>query len=281
MKFYYVAVLLINLLGAIDVWAMDCEIDVTKTRKRLATSLEYIHYVVSNHLSGHDLTNTYYTASVCYALLDKYDSAIYYLPKDHTSLVNLDDIFYEECQTTHSWKKAAELIVADFKSRYSNLKNLDLAMDLTRLSGREQSVMWYGFYLQKGSSCDKLKLAHQQLHKKVKLILESLKGKDYPTVNDIGAEGMKSLFLLIQHSDDNVALQKLFKSKMEAVLKKQSYTDTLLITQLAFLTDRVLVNENKPQEYGTQFDESHHLLPIRDAINVNTRRSLVFLAPLK
>lgn len=280
MRFHYLATVLLNLLIYINALAVECKIDTVKVEKKLTTSLEYINYVQSNSRSGHDLTNTYYTASVCYAMLGKYDSAIYYLPKDYTSLVNLNDIFYDDYRMEISWNKISDLIMSDYKSKNKHLNNPDLAMELMLLSGREQSLMWYGFYLVKGSSCNKLKLAHQEHIKKAKLLLESLKNKEYPTVNDIGKAGIKSLFLLIQHSDYNLANQKLFKLKMEDAIKKQNYTDTLLISQLAFLTDRVLVNEKKLQEYGTQFDESNNLLPIRDAINVNERRARVFLDPI-
>ncbi|MCP4246955.1 MAG: hypothetical protein GY778_07885, partial [bacterium] len=52
---------------------------------------------------------------------------------------------------------------------------------------------------------------------------------------------------------------------------------------LAYLTDRVLVQEGKPQRYGTQFfakDGVFKLNPIEDEAYVDARRKEVGLGPL-
>jgi hypothetical protein len=49
---------------------------------------------------------------------------------------------------------------------------------------------------------------------------------------------------------------------------------------LAYLTDRVLVNDGKKQRYGTQMGMNFEPQPIEDAGNVDQRRAEVGLPPL-
>lgn len=54
-------------------------------------------------------------------------------------------------------------------------------------------------------------------------------------------------------------------------------------SHVAYLTDRVLVNERKPQRYGTQFWTVNGELeprPIEDEANVDQRRAEVGLEPM-
>ena len=49
---------------------------------------------------------------------------------------------------------------------------------------------------------------------------------------------------------------------------------------VAYLTDRVLVGEKKPQRYGTQLEAGFKPCPIDDEKNVDKRRATVGLGPL-
>ncbi len=64
----------------------------------------------------------------------------------------------------------------------------------------------------------------------------------YPTVKAFGKKAMDAFWLLIQHQDYDTELQK-------DCLKNCSFSKT----QFEHLTDRILLNEGKPQRYGTQF----------------------------
>lgn len=64
----------------------------------------------------------------------------------------------------------------------------------------------------------------------------------YPDMRSFGKEGMASFWLLIQHQDYDTELQK-------DCLKNCSFSKT----QFEHLMDRILLNEGKPQRYGTQF----------------------------
>lgn len=73
-------------------------------------------------------------------------------------------------------------------------------------------------------------------------IYKIIKKYGYPSAQIIGKKGMESFWLLIQHQDQDLELQK-------ACLKKCDFAPK----EKAYLTDRVLVNQGKNQKYGTQF----------------------------
>lgn len=65
----------------------------------------------------------------------------------------------------------------------------------------------------------------------------------YPTKKHVGAEGLKAFWLLIQHQDFDLDLQKKCLEQCDFDPEEKAH-----------LTDRVLVNEGKEQKYGTQFN---------------------------
>lgn len=87
----------------------------------------------------------------------------------------------------------------------------------------------------------------------------------FPTTKLIGKKSIRDFWILVQHQDFDLELQKECLKKCDFALKEK-----------ALLTDRVLVNSNKKQLYGTQFhrDQSGKLVPrpIKDKRNLNIRR---------
>jgi hypothetical protein len=90
-------------------------------------------------------------------------------------------------------------------------------------------------------------------------------------------------WILVQHSDDHVDLQKLALSRMEPYLE----TGGVLKRNYAYLWDRVAVNSGELQRYGTQPDWASckdgklALMPMEDPENVDERRSMMQLGPVQ
>lgn len=90
-------------------------------------------------------------------------------------------------------------------------------------------------------------------------------------------------WILAQHSDDHVDLQKLALSRMVPYLK----TGGVLKRNYAYLWDRVAVNSAELQRYGTQPDWASckdgklALMPMEDPENVDERRSMMQLGPVQ
>jgi hypothetical protein len=95
----------------------------------------------------------------------------------------------------------------------------------------------------------------------------------------VGDEGAHAAWLLVQHADRDRAFQKDCLVLMRAVVRRGEVS----AKDLAYLTDRVLVGENKKQVYGTQFKVADGKMvpsPIEDPANVDKRRKEVGLPPL-
>jgi len=111
-------------------------------------------------------------------------------------------------------------------------------------------------------------------------VLETLKpileSSDFPTDERFGDGTMRSLMMITQHADEDVA----FQAKM---LKEfQSRPDSLPEQTLALLTDRVKINQGQPQTYGTQVqckNGKYKPKPTVDPENLDKRRASVGLEP--
>ena len=72
---------------------------------------------------------------------------------------------------------------------------------------------------------------------------------DWPGINLVGKRGARAAWLLVQHATHDLPFQKRCLELMLVALKSGDVDKKCV----AFLTDRILVLENKKQIYGTQF----------------------------
>ncbi len=102
----------------------------------------------------------------------------------------------------------------------------------------------------------------------------------WPGKRLVGEDGAHDAWLLVQHADGDRAFQKRCLVLIE---RAANHGDASKI-DLAYLTDRIRVAENKAQVYGTQFRQTPtggmvvHV--IEDEANVDARRKSVGLPPL-
>ena len=101
----------------------------------------------------------------------------------------------------------------------------------------------------------------------------------FPTVTQVGHDGVVAAWLLVQHADRDPSFQQQVLDKLQSRpdhggISAQNYT---------LLVDRVLVAQHQPQRYGTQFkvvDGKLQADPIFDPANVDHRRAAAGLPPL-
>lgn len=101
-----------------------------------------------------------------------------------------------------------------------------------------------------------------------------------PGVSEIGRNGVRSFFLLVQHAVSDVELMRRVLASASPLLR----SGALPKVYFALLTDRCLILAHKPQLYGSQFGndaEGHFTYPITDPEGVNKRRAQMYMAPLK
>ncbi len=95
----------------------------------------------------------------------------------------------------------------------------------------------------------------------------------YPTQKLIGKSGVKDFWLLIQHQDEDLALQ-------QECLANCNFAPI----EKAYLTDRILLAEGKKQKFGTQFMIKHNkraFRPLENKMKVNTLRKSIGLETLE
>lgn len=111
---------------------------------------------------------------------------------------------------------------------------------------------------------------------RMRLIVASI---GWPTISKVGEQASSNAWLLVQHADRHVD----FQEQCLALMKQQAAGEVTL-RNIAMLEDRVRVNKNQPQLYGTQFRQTtgeHKPLHIEDEENVDERRKKMGLDSLK
>jgi hypothetical protein len=101
----------------------------------------------------------------------------------------------------------------------------------------------------------------------------------WPGKSLVGGDGAHAAWLLAQHADSDPAFQRQCLDLLTAALERGEAT----AVEQAYLTDRVLLHEGKPQEYGTQAiarDGRFEARKLRDPNHVDQRRASVGLGSL-
>ena len=100
----------------------------------------------------------------------------------------------------------------------------------------------------------------------------------WPSISKVGREAANYAWLLAQHADHDVAFQR------DCLHLMQQSMNDVDATTVAYLEDRVRVNEGRPQLYGTQYYEDDQGVfgpkPIEQPDEVDERRKAVGLEPL-
>jgi len=165
------------------------------------------------------------------------------------------------------------------------LRNELLAMVEDDQKGRRE-LMALHQKLQKGEDAE-LRKQTNELSEKLRAVDKKntarmnaiIEKHGWPGKNMVGMDGAQSAFLMVQHAD----LDRDFQKHCLGLLKDATAKGEMPPTNLAYLTDRVLVGEGKKQSYGTQLvmvDGKMKPQPIEDEANVDKRRKDVGLPPL-
>lgn len=105
---------------------------------------------------------------------------------------------------------------------------------------------------------------------------EVVERRGWPRQSEVGERAATAAWLFAQHADDQPELQRLFLRHLgDAVRNGEAAPDLL-----AYLVDRVRVNDGRQQLYGTQFiDDGSGLRPqpIEDLDQLAARRAAVGL----
>ena len=158
---------------------------------------------------------------------------------------------------------------------YSSIADNLIEMQNADLACREKLVQ--NGQLGEGYN-EEMKELHEINAKILNNILDTI---GYPTIDKVGIKANEAAWLIIQHSISQPALMK----KCAALLKSAVRENKASPQNLAYLTDRKAVFEEKLQLYGTQFDwdENGNLSPnpYDNFTKVNERRKSIGLNTLE
>lgn len=103
-------------------------------------------------------------------------------------------------------------------------------------------------------------------------IKKIVKKHGWPIIELVGKKASNNAWLIVQHADADVDFQEYCLQ----LIKKAIKVNEIAKSNIAYLTDRILVNKGKPQIYGTQFrkNPSGELVPqkIKSEKNLNALR---------
>ncbi|MBH1938495.1 hypothetical protein I5Q34_30275 [Streptomyces sp. AV19] len=109
---------------------------------------------------------------------------------------------------------------------------------------------------------------------------EIMDGHGWPTADRFGADAARAAWLIAQHADHQLHVQRRAVELMTAAVESGAAS----VRDLAFLTDRTLTNEGREQIYGTQIagvdaDGGPVPWPCREPDRVDALRAGVGIEP--
>ena len=234
-----------------------------------------------------------YNASCSFALSNNLDKAFYHLflianEVKYTNLTNLkNDTNLITLHNDKRWRELLDIVKENNKKieKYFDKKLIDKLDTIYHDDQHCRSKL--GFVLNKyGIDSDEFidiqnKCKHLDSINQIKVsnILDNngWLGKDI-----VGDRGNLTLFLVLQHSDNNINMQLKYLPLLEEAVKKGK-ADPM---HLAMLEDRTRVNQGKRQIYGSQIHTDKetgemYVAPLIDPENVNKRRTEVGLGKLE
>jgi hypothetical protein len=173
------------------------------------------------------------------------------------------------------------------QNNQEQIKYPDISRDLVAMRLKDQEIrktaMEEGFELSPELNT-KWKEIDEENTKKMKHIISQI---GWPTVSKVGKEPSHNAWLLVQHADHDLDFQKECLALMQEAPKGE-----VDLGDVAYLEDRIRVNTNQKQIYGTQFQETmggvnnkevlaYRPKPIEDEDHVNERRALIGLEALE
>jgi hypothetical protein len=112
-------------------------------------------------------------------------------------------------------------------------------------------------------------------HRNQELVISIIEKCGMPTLNEVTQEQMNAIWLGLQHNTDNK-----YRIKYFPLIEKAVKNGDLSKEQYALMKDRMLMDEGKPQIFGSQL-KNGKLYDLESPENVNKRRQEMGLEPIE
>lgn len=196
----------------------------------------------------------------------------------------LADPYFDDLRISHkiSWNRLLQKALAAEQQHENKLSLPTLRREINQMAVNDQQLRYRRV---QASNDSLLKLIDLQLatadrknRARAKTILAEF---GWPTIRQIGRDGQRNLWLIVQHADSDIPFQR----AALAAMQKWIETDEIDLENYAFLYDRVQCNLNYKQCYGTQVNwrsnglaSGFRVIQAEDSVDI--RRSSLGLDPL-
>jgi hypothetical protein len=158
--------------------------------------------------------------------------------------------------------------------------NPALSRLLDSLAAEDQKPYQSGLYKDHPEEASKVFKATTARH--IPILKDIIKRYGYPGYDLVGKKSGDHFWLMVQHSDADLAFQK----EVLPLMEKQVQHKNAGGSNYAYLVDRILVNKGNKQLYGTQITYRSNICqaypkPLQDSLNVNVRRKEVGMEPIE
>ena len=111
-------------------------------------------------------------------------------------------------------------------------------------------------------------------HRNQELIISIIEKCGMPTLNEVNQEQMNAIWLGLQHTENR------YRVKYFPLIEKAVKNGDLSKEQYALMKDRILMDEGKPQIFGSQI-KNGKLYDLEEPETVNERRQEMGLEPIE
>jgi hypothetical protein len=111
-------------------------------------------------------------------------------------------------------------------------------------------------------------------HRNQELIISIIEKCGMPTINEVNQEQMDAIWLGLQHTENK------YRIKYFPLIEKAVKNGDLSKEQYALMKDRILMDEGKPQIFGSQI-KNGKLYDLEEPETVNERRQEMGLEPIE
>lgn len=224
-----------------------------------------------------------YNASCVYALLGNNDMAFHHLFAitndlkwdDYNHLIHDADL--KKIHSDKRWEQLKSLVIGNKKQTEAHFDK-DLVAVLDKIYFDDQSTRNQIRSMEKkyGRGSEKMDDFWKTILKKDSINLTKvskiLDERGWPDKKLIGKRGTSTLFLVIQHANQEA------QEKYLPLIEKAAAAHNLPKRQYAMFYDRLLLRRGERQIYGTQLAMNNqrktpYVLPLEDPLNVDNRRA--------
>jgi len=176
------------------------------------------------------------------------------------------------------WEARAEAQAKRLIAKNGTGSDLELQRELLKMRDEDQGIRAQLAEVpleQRANLTAEMESTDSRLTAQVKHIVSE---KGWPTIRLVGADASQAASTILIHSPDHT-WQAALLPRLQKLVKREE----IFGSDIANLTDRILVSQGKAQVFGTQFkriDEKMVMLPVIDPKHLQKRRARYLMPPM-